>query len=171
DAERLAGRGLSAADVAAAIRRNNYQAAPGQVRGQYVIANLQVNSDLTSVAEFADLVIGSDGQGLIRLRDVGTVELGAAATRTSAQMDGEPAVYLSLFPTPVGNPLVIVDGIRQVLPTIEQTLPPGVEVALVYERARFIDAAIDEVLKTLLEAVLIVVLVIWLCLGSVRSVV
>ena len=75
------------------------------------------------------------------------------------------------FPTPKGNPLVIVDGIRQLLPDIEKTLPPGVKVAMVYERARFIDASIQEVVKTLLEAVLIVVLVIWLCLGSLRSVV
>ncbi|WP_459056933.1 MexW/MexI family multidrug efflux RND transporter permease subunit [Stenotrophomonas sp. PSU-St22] len=171
DAERLAGRGLTATDVADAIRRNNYQAAPGQVRGQYVIANVRVNSDLTSVEEFRDLVIRQDGNGLVRLRDVGTVELGAASTQTSGQMDGEPAVYLSLFPTPKGNPLVIVDGIRQLLPDIEKTLPPGVKVAMVYERARFIDASIQEVVKTLLEAVLIVVLVIWLCLGSLRSVV
>ncbi|HBO3986861.1 TPA: MexW/MexI family multidrug efflux RND transporter permease subunit [Pseudomonas aeruginosa] len=171
DAERLAGRGLTATDVAAAIRRNNYQAAPGQVRGQYVIANVRVNSDLTSVEEFRDLVIRQDGNDLVRLRDVGTVELGAASTQTSGQMDGEPAVYLSLFPTPKGNPLVIVDGIRQLLPDIEKTLPPGVKVAMVYERARFIDASIQEVVKTLLEAVLIVVLVIWLCLGSLRSVV
>ncbi|TBU98327.1 multidrug efflux protein [Stutzerimonas kirkiae] len=171
DAERLAGRGLTASDVAAAIRRNNYQAAPGQVRGQYVIANVRVDSDLTSVEEFADLVIRNDGNGLVRLRDVGTVELGAASTQTSGRMDGEPAVYLSLYPTPAGNPLVIVEGIRSLLPEIEQTLPPGVTVDLVYERARFIDASIKEVVKTLLEAVLIVVLVIWLCLGSLRSVV
>ncbi|TBV06949.1 MexW/MexI family multidrug efflux RND transporter permease subunit [Stutzerimonas kirkiae] len=171
DAERLAGRGLTASNVADAIRRNNYQAAPGQVRGQYVIANVRVDSDLTSVEEFADLVIRNDGNGLVRLRDVGTVELGAASTQTSGRMDGEPAVYLSLYPTPAGNPLVIVEGIRSLLPEIEQTLPPGVTVDLVYERARFIDASIKEVVKTLLEAVLIVVLVIWLCLGSLRSVV
>ncbi|MCL7715475.1 MexW/MexI family multidrug efflux RND transporter permease subunit [Stenotrophomonas mori] len=170
DAERLAGRGLTAGDVAEAVRRNNYQAAPGQVRGQYVVANVRVNSDLGGVEEFLDLVIHSGADGLVRLRDVGTVELGAVATRTSAQMDGEPAVYLSLFPTPKGNPLVIVDGVRALLPEIEKTLPPGVRVDLVYERARFIEASIGEVVKTLLEAVLIVVLVIWLCLGSLRSV-
>ncbi|SPU48680.1 multidrug efflux system integral membrane protein [Bordetella trematum] len=110
DSDRLAGRGLTAADVAEAVRRNNYQAAPGQVRGQYVIANVRVNSDLGSVDEFRDLVIRNDGNGLVRLRDVGTVELGAAATQTSAQMDGEPAVYLSVYPTPRGNPLIIVQA-------------------------------------------------------------
>ncbi|TFL11247.1 MexW/MexI family multidrug efflux RND transporter permease subunit [Pusillimonas caeni] len=170
DAERLAGRGLTASDVAEAVQSNNYQAAAGQVRGQYVISNLRVNTDLVSVEEFRDLVIRNDGHGLVRLRDVGTVELGAAATQTSGRMDGRPAVYLSFYPTPEGNPLVIVDGIRRLLPDIGKTLPPGVKVDMVYERARFIEASIDEVMKTLLEAVLIVVLVIWLCLGSLRSV-
>ncbi len=170
DAERLAGRGLTASDVADAIRRNNYQAAPGQIRGQYVISNVQVNTDLTRLEEFRDLVIRNDGNDLIRVRDVGTVELGAAATQTSAGMDGKTAVHLGLFPTPTGNPLVIVDGIRQVLPQIEKTLPPGVKVALAFETARFIDASISEVMRTLIEAVAIVVLVIWLCLGSLRSV-
>src|SRR5690606_29179902 len=88
---------LDADRVAGAVRRNNYQAAPGQVRGQYVISNVRVNSDLTSIEEFRDLVIRNDGNGLVRLRDVGTVELGAAATDTSATMDGDPAIHLGLF--------------------------------------------------------------------------
>lgn len=170
DADQLAGRGLTAADVADAVRRNNYQAAPGQIRGQYVIANVRVNSDLRSVQEFQDMVIRNDGNGLVRLRDVGTVELGAASDQTSAHMDGDPAVYLSIYPTPKGNPLVIVDGIHKLMPDIQKTLPPGVKAQMVYESARFIDASIQEVMKTLLEAILIVVLVIWLCLGSLRSV-
>ena len=170
DSERMAGRGVTAADVAEAVRRNNYQATPGQVRGQYVLADIRVDTDLTSVEAFRDLVVRNDGRDLVRLRDIGTVELSAAMTQTSASMDGKPAVHLGLFPTPSGNPLVIVDGIRKLLPQIQQTLPPGVKVALAYETARFIEASIDEVLHTLLEAMLIVVLVIWLCLGSLRSV-
>jgi len=171
DSERLAGHGLTASDVADAIRRNNYQATPGQVRGQYVLANVNVNTDMISVEDFRDLVIRSDGANLVRVRDVGTVELGAASTQTSARLNGGQAVYLSIFPTPRGNPLIIVDGIKKLLPSIKQNLPPGMDVVINYERARFIQASIDEVMKTLLEAVLIVVLVIWLCLGSLRSVV
>jgi len=170
DSERMAGRGVTAADVAEAVRRNNYQATPGQVRGQYVLADIRVDTDLTSVEAFRDLIVRNDGRDLVRLRDIGTVELSAAMTQTSATMDGKPAVHLGLFPTPSGNPLVIVDGIRKLLPQIQQTLPPGVKVALAYETARFIEASIDEVLHTLMEAMLIVVLVIWLCLGSLRSV-
>lgn len=171
DSEKLAGRGLTASDVADAVRRNNYQAAPGQVRGQYVVSNVRVNTDLGSVQEFRDLVIRNDGNGLVRLRDVGTVELGAAATETSARMDSKNAVHLGLFSTPAGNPLVIVEGIRKLLPEIEKTLPPDVQVELAFETARFIEASISEVMHTLVEAVLIVVLVIWLCLGSLRTVI
>ncbi|MER5130480.1 MexW/MexI family multidrug efflux RND transporter permease subunit [Serratia marcescens] len=170
DSDRLAGRGLTAADVADAVRRNNYQAAPGKVKGQYVVANVRVNTDLTSVEEFRNLVVRNDGNGLVRLKDVGTVELGAAATETSALMDGEPAVFLGVFPTPTGNPLVIVDGIRHLMPAIDKVQPPGVKMALAFETARFIQASIDEVVQTLLEALAIVVAVIYLCLGSLRTV-
>lgn len=170
DSDRLADRGLTAADVADAVRRNNYQAAPGKVKGQYVVANVRVNTDLTSVEEFRNLVVCNDGNGLVRLKDVGTVELGAAATETSALMDGEPAVFLGVFPTPTGNPLVIVDGIRHLMPAIDKMQPPGVKMALAFETARFIQASIDEVVHTLLEALAIVVAVIYLCLGSLRTV-
>ncbi|MBN5270616.1 MexW/MexI family multidrug efflux RND transporter permease subunit [Serratia marcescens] len=170
DSDRLAGRGLTAADVADAVRRNNYQAAPGKVKGQYVVANVRVNTDLTSVEEFRNLVVRNDGNGLVRLKDVGTVELGAAATETSALMDGEPAAFLGVFPTPTGNPLVIVDGIRHLMPAIDKMQPPGVKMALAFETARFIQASIDEVVHTLLEALVIVVAVIYLCLGSLRTV-
>ena len=171
DTQRLAGRGLTAADVAQAIRRNNYQAAPGQVKGMYVVSNVRVNTDLNSVDDFRDMVIRNDGNGLVRVGDVGTVELAAAATETSGAMDGEPALHIGLFPTPKGNPLDIVAGARGLMPQIEATLPPGVRIDLGYETARFIQASIDEVVRTLAEAVLIVVLVIWLCLGSLRSVI
>ncbi|MGK5026865.1 MexW/MexI family multidrug efflux RND transporter permease subunit [Janthinobacterium sp. RB2R34] len=173
DPAKLAARGLTASDVANAVRRNNYQAAPGKIKGQFVVSNISVNTDLTSVAQFREMVIANrkdDGGALIRLKDIGTVELGAAASETSASMDGVPAVHLGLFPTPGGNPLVIVDGIKKLLPDIQKTLPPGVRVELAFETARFIQASIDEVAHTLLEALAIVVLVIWLCMGSLRSV-
>ncbi|MEQ4924299.1 MexW/MexI family multidrug efflux RND transporter permease subunit [Proteus hauseri] len=171
DSEKLAGRHLTASDVADAVRRNNYQAAPGKVEGEFVIANVYVNTDLTNVEEFKDMVISNDGNSLIRLRDIGTVELGAAATETSGIMNGKKAVFLGLFPTPTGNPLVIVDGIRENLADIEKTLPPSVKVELAFETSRFIKASIDQVVQTLIEAILIVIAVIYLCLGSFRSVI
>lgn len=170
DPARLAARGLTAADVADAVRRNNYQAAPGKVKGLFVVSNIRVNTDLTNVNEFRDLVLRNDNNGLVHVKDVGTVELGAASSETSATMDGVSAVHLGLFPTPGGNPLVIVDGIKKLLPEVRKTLPPDVKAELAFETARFIQTSIDEVMKTLLEALLIVVIVIYLCLGSLRTV-
>lgn len=170
DADRLASRGVTAADVASAIRQNNYQAAPGQIKGELVVSNVNVSTELTSIQDFKNLVIRNDGQNLIRLQDVATVELGAASTETSASMDGQRAIFIGLQATPTGNPLVIVQGIKDKLPEIQKTLPPSVKANLAYETARFIDASIDEVLHTFIEALIIVIAVIYLCLGSLRSV-
>ncbi|ENU23189.1 hypothetical protein F993_02337 [Acinetobacter proteolyticus] len=170
DADRLASRGVTAADVASAIRQNNYQAAPGQIKGELVVSNVNVSTELTNIQDFKNLVIRNNGQNLIRLQDVATVELGAASTETSALMDGQPAIFIGLQATPTGNPLVIVQGIKDKLPEIQKTLPPSVKANLAYETARFIDASIDEVLHTFIEALIIVIAVIYLCLGSLRSV-
>lgn len=170
DPARLAARDLTAEEVATAIRAENYQAAPGKIKGQFRISGIEVDTDLVSVEQFRNLVVHSDAHGLVRIKDIGNVELGAAATETSALMDAKPAVHLGLFAAPRGNPLVIVDGIKQRLPDITKTLPPGVEVELAFETARFIQASIDEVMITLVEALLIVVVVIYFCLGSFRTV-
>lgn len=170
DTNRMAGRGITANDIAEAIRKNNYQAAPGKMKGEYIVSNINVSTDLISVNDFKNLVIRNDGDNLIQLKDVATVELGAASLETSATNNGKPAVFLGLQPTPKGNPLIIVDGIKKFLPEIKKTLPPGAAVELSYETARFIDASIDEVLHTFIEALIIVILVIYLCLGSLRSV-
>jgi multidrug efflux pump len=170
DPNRMAARGISAGELADALRQNNVQAAPGQVKGLYVVSNIRVNTDLVNVAEFRDMVVKRDGDAIVRLGDVATVELGAASADSSATMDGVPAIYLGLQAAPNGNPLVIVKRIRELLPGIKQNLPPGVEVQLPFELARFIEASIDEVRHTLLEAIAIVVIVIFLCLGSIRAV-
>jgi multidrug efflux pump len=170
DPNRMAARGISAGELADALRQNNVQAAPGQVKGLYVVSNIRVNTDLVSVAEFRDMVVKRDGDAIVRLGDVAAVELGAASVDSSATMDGDKAIYLGLQAAPNGNPLVIVKRIRDLLPGIKQNLPPGVDVQLPFELARFIEASIDEVQKTLLEAIAIVVVVIFLCLGSMRAV-
>jgi len=170
DPDRMAARGISAGELADALRQNNVQAAPGQAKGLYVVSNIQVNTDLVNVAEFRDLVIKQEGGAIVRLGDVATVELGAASTDSSGLMDGEPAVYFGLNATPVGNPLVIVKRLNELLPNIKQNLPPGTSVQVPFELARFISASIDGVTQTLLEAIVIVVAVIFLCLGSLRAV-
>lgn len=171
DPQRMAARGVSAGEIAAALLRNNVQATPGQVKGPFVAANITVNTNLTRIADFQALVVDQEGDQLVRLGDLATIELGAASYDTSAFMDSERAVYFGVLATPKGNPLTIVRRIRELLPAIARDLPPGTRVSLPSESARFIQASIDEVKHGLLEAVVVVVAVIFLSLGSPRAVV
>lgn len=170
DPARLAARGLSAGDVADALRRNNVQAAPGQAKGAFTVANIHADTDLIDAEAFRQMVIKAAGGGLVRLGDVATVELGGQSYEQSARQAGKPAVYIGVNTTPTGNPLTIVRDVRALLPAIERDLPPGLEVAVNFDVAKYIHASIDEVQKTLVEAIVIVVIVIFLFLGSIRSV-
>ncbi|MGY2313308.1 MexW/MexI family multidrug efflux RND transporter permease subunit [Pseudomonas sp. SDO5522_S412] len=171
DANRMAAHGISGSDVAQALLNNNVQAAPGQAKGLYVVSDIQINTDLVDVAEFRQLVVKSTAAGVVHLSDIATVELGAASTDTSATMDGVQAVFFGLNAAPNANPLVIVKRLNELLPGIRTNLPPDVKVAVPFELARFISASIDEVVGTLGEAIAIVVLVIFLSLGSARAVI
>lgn len=170
DPARLAARGLSAGEVAAALRNNNVQAAPGQAKGAYTVANIHADTDIVDVEAFRRLVIKSVDGGLVRLGDIATVELGSQNYEQSARQSGKPAVYIGVNATPTGNPLSIVREVRALLPRIEQDLPPGLEVLVDFDVAKYIKASISEVQTTLLEAIGIVVIVIFLFLGSIRSV-
>jgi multidrug efflux pump len=170
DPQRMAARNLSADQIAEAIRRNNFQAAPGQVRGAFVISNIRAETDLISVEEFKQMVVRADGDTLVRLQDVATVELGAQSYDQSGLMDNKRAIYIAVNATPTGNPLEIVRAIREKIPDIRRNLPPTLKVEVNFDVASFVQAAIDEVRKTLIESVAIVVLLIFLFLGSFRSV-
>ncbi|HEX2890028.1 MexW/MexI family multidrug efflux RND transporter permease subunit [Vineibacter terrae] len=170
DPARLAAHGVSAAELADALQRNNFQAAPGQVKGVWTVANVRTDTDLAGVEDFRSLVVKATPNALVRLKDVATVELGAKSTDQTGMMDGKRAVYLAVNATPRGNPLTIVSGVKALLPEIDRSLPPTVEAAIPFEVATFVEASIDEVRTTLVEAVVIVVVVIFLFLGSGRAV-
>ena len=170
DPERLAARGLSAAAVEAAIRANNFQSAPGQAKGYFTVVDIVADTGLTDLDDFREMVVKSEGGALVRLRDVATVELGAQSSSSSVSMNGQQAVFIGVNSTPTGNPLSIVAGVRELMPTIERGLPPTVDTHIVYDSTKFIQSSIDEVTRTLIEAVTIVIVVIFLFLGSVRSV-
>lgn len=170
DPARLAARGLSAGEVADALRRNNVQAAPGQAKSAYTVANIHADTDIVDVEAFRRLVVKAVDGGLVRLGDVATVEFGSQNYEQSARQAGKPAVYIGVNATPTGNPLSIVRDVRALLPEIERNLPPGLAVLVDFDVAKYIHASIDEVQTTLSEAIGIVVIVIFLFLGSVRSV-
>lgn len=171
DPVKLAARGLTASDMAAALRANNVQAAPGALRGADTLIPITAATDLRSVQEFRDLVLKRADNSVVRLSDVATVELGGQNYERSFRTDGAPAVSLAISPTPDGNPLEIVDGVNALIEQLQRAAPPGMKVVSVFDMARFVNASIDEVMKTLLEAVVIVVMVIFLFLGTFRAVI
>ncbi|EGP08467.1 MexW/MexI family multidrug efflux RND transporter permease subunit [Afipia clevelandensis] len=169
--ERMAGRNVSPDDVAAAIRANNFQAAAGQSKGYFIVSNVTTNTDLTSIEQFKRMTVKAKDGGFVRLEDIATVELGAQSTDASVAMSGQQAIFIGVQSTPQGNPLNIVKGVRGLFPEIERNLPPSLKMRVAYDSTKFIQSSIDEVRDTLLEAVLIVVVVIFLFLASLRSVI
>jgi multidrug efflux pump len=167
DPLRMAAHGITTADVDRAIEENNYQAAPGQIKGALVVANVRIDTNLNTVEGFKRLVV-KKGESLVRLEDIATVEIGTQSRDQITGMNGEAAVYLEVMATPGGNPLTISRQARQVLDKLN--LPPGVKMAIPYDVTVFIDAAIDNVLVKFVIAGLEVVLVIFLFLGSMRAV-
>jgi multidrug efflux pump len=170
DPARMAARGISATDVAAAIRANNYQSAPGQAKGFFTVTNIDAHTGLADVEQFRRMVVKAAGGALVRMEDIAQVDLGAQSWTSSVMMNGQHAVFIGIQATPTGNPLSLVAGVRALMPEIEHTLPPSVKMQVAYDSTEFIQASIDEVQFSLGQAVVIVVAVIFLFLGSFRSV-
>ena len=171
DADKLTARGLSAGEVADALRANNVQSAPGQLKGDRTVMNITAATDLTSIDDFRNMVIKSTGNSIVRLGDVATIEIGGQNYDSSATSSGKRAVFIAISPTPDGNPLEIVKAVNELLPGINRVAPPGVKVFNQFDTAHFVNASIDEVTRTLIEAIVIVVIVIFLFLGSLRAVI
>lgn len=171
DPAKLAARELTAEDVSNTLRSNNVQSAPGQLKGRDTLINITAATDATSVSDFRNMVLKTSPQGeQVRLADVATIEIGGQNTDSLARANGENAVFISLSPTPDGNPITIVENARELLPRIQALAPPGLVVESAFDVSHFVNTAIDEVVKTLVEAVVIVVAVIFLFLGSWRAV-
>jgi multidrug efflux pump len=170
DPVRMAGCGVSAADVIAAIEANNFQAAAGQAKGYFIVSNVTTNADLTDISQFQRMIVKAKDGGLVRIEDIATVDLGAQSEDSSVAFNGEHAIFIGVQSTPQGNPLAIVKGVRALFPTIERNLPPSLKMKVAYDSTKFIQSSINEVESTLIKAVLIVVVVIFLFLGSFRSI-
>ena len=171
DPVKMAGRNVSPSDVAAAITANNYQAAAGQTKGYFTVSNIATNTDLTDVDQFKKMIVKAQGGGFVRMEDIATVELAAQSTDASVALNGEHAIFIGVQATPQGNPLTLVKGVRELFPAIERNLPPSLKMKVAFDSTKFIQSSINEVEKTIGEAVLIVIVVIFLFLASVRSVV
>jgi multidrug efflux pump len=170
DPIKLAARGVTAAEVLTAINESNFLSAPGKTENEYVASSITVRSTLQTPEAFAALPLRSNNGNVVRLRDVARVELAAANTDTRVTFNGKPGIFLAIFPTPAANPLTTAGAIHEIVPTIQETLPLGMTIEIVYDSTEQISASIEEVFKTIGEAVIIVIVVILLFLGSFRSV-
>jgi multidrug efflux pump len=170
DPARMAAHGVAADDVYAALGANNYLAAVGQSKGQMVTVDLAANTDAHSLDEFRRLVVKKQGDALVRLEDVATVVLGAENYDFNVAFSGQRSVFIGIKVAPKANVLDVVKRVRAVLPEIAAQLPTGVTQKIAYDGTKFITSSINEVIKTLVEALLIVTVVIFLFLGSPRAV-
>ncbi|GAB5470836.1 MAG: efflux RND transporter permease subunit [Rhodospirillales bacterium] len=169
DPRRMAALGITAGDVERALLANNVAAAPGQVKGDYTLTGIDAATDLDSPEAFAQLVVAVREGNLIRLGSIAEIALGPENLQSSSVYNGTPAIFMAIFPTPEANPLSVIERVHAVLPAIEAQLPQGLDSGVGYDATLFIQASIDEVLRTLIEATIIVVAVILLFLGSLRS--
>jgi multidrug efflux pump len=171
DAAKLAARGLTAADVSAALGSNNFLAGVGSSKGQMVTVPLTAGTDLHSVEEFRNLAVKQTGDAIVRLGDVATVVLGSDNYDFNVAFGGVRSVFIGIKVAPEANILDVAERVRVAFPDIRAQLPNGVTGEIVYDSTEFINTSISEVIKTLAEALLIVTLVIFLFLGSFRAVV
>jgi multidrug efflux pump len=169
DPDRLAAHNLSPGDVFAALRRNNYLAAVGQTKGNQVQVNLLANTDLRSTAEFENLIVTDQGGSVVRLSDVARVELGAEEADMIAKFNGEEAVYVGVWPTIGSNEIEVSHRLHAEIERIRPTLPPDIQLRVAYDGTIFMQDALKEITKTLIETILIVGLVVFLFLGSIRT--
>src|ERR1700722_6513171 len=170
DPDKMAALGVTAADVAAALQANNYISGVGATKGQMVQVNLTASTDLHSLDEFRNLIVKQVNNANIRLSDVASVALGADSYDTRVAFDGQDAVYIGIQAAPAANLLDVVKGVYADLPDIQSQLPQGLESAVIYDSTDFVNSAIHEVVRSLVEAVVIVILVVFVFLGSLRSV-
>jgi multidrug efflux pump len=168
--ERLAGYGMAPSDVESALRAQNVEIPAGRVEGLQREFTVLSETDLKTPEQFAQIILGNSNGYLVRLGDVARVELGADSARFRARFNGTNAIPLGIVKQAVANPLEISKAIKTMLPQITRALPAGMKVEVAYDSTIFIEKSISEVYVTVLEAMLLVVLVIFLFLRNWRAV-
>src|SRR3954466_11264615 len=168
--ERMAALGISAKDVRDSLSKNNYLAAVGSTKGSLLQVSLTANTDLHTADQFKQLVVKQDKGTLIRLGDIADVVLGAEDYNSEVRFTGKKAVFMGIFVLPNANSIDVIKRVRVEVDEIRKELPRGMEVEVAYDATAYINDAIHEVVKTLITTLLTVMVVIFLFLGSVRSV-
>lgn len=171
DTQLLAAHNITPMQVRSALAANNYLAALGKTKGAQVEINLTANTDLSTVEEFENLVVRSQDNAVIRIKDIGTVQLGASFADVNVRYNGKNAIFMGIWPLPNANTLDVIAGVREELDEIKSTLPTGMSADVAYDASEYIASSIREVVTTLVETLIIVMLVIFLFMGSLRSVI
>ena len=167
--DRMAARGLSPSQVWDALSRNNYLSALGRTKGTMTSVNLVANTDLKTPEEFRQLVVKQEGNDVVRLGDVADVVLGAEDYESEVRFNGETATFMGIYVLPTANALDVIGRVRAAMTDIQAQLPVGMTAGIPYDATENIEDAIHEVLETLGETLLIVIIVIFLFIGSVRG--
>jgi multidrug efflux pump len=168
--ERMASLNVSPSQVRQALAANNSLSAVGQTKGALVQLNLTASTDLKTVEEFRKLVIRQQNGALVRLEDVADVVLGADTYEQDVRMSGKEAVFMGVWVLPNANSLDVIARVRHEMEIVQRELPTGMQATVAFDSTKYINNAIEEVVKTLTETVLIVIVVIFLFLGSFRTV-
>lgn len=169
DPQRLVAHDVSAEQVAQVLRENNFLAAVGQTKGPFVATNLSATTDVSTELDFRRLIVREDEQALVRLEDVARVELGAESYNSLSMFNGKPGTVVAIEPAPGANPLTVANLVNETMVEVKQQLPSGLETSLAYDASAYIKDSIKEVFTTLFEAMMIVLAVIFLSLGSLRA--
>src|SRR5438270_6000647 len=169
--ERMAALNISPADVRTALSKNNFLAAVGSTKGSLLQVNVTANTDLHTADQFKQLVVKQDKGTLVRIGDIADVVLGAEDYNTEVRFSGQKAVFMGIYVLPNANSIDVIKRVRTELEQIKKELPSGMQAEIAYDATAYINDAIHEVVKTLIDTLLIVMVVIFLFLGSFRSVI
>lgn len=168
--DRMAALNVSPTDVDSALQANNYLSAVGKTKGSMISVNLTANTDLRTAKEFRDLVIKRSGDTIVRLGEIADVVLGAQNYDEEVRFNGQTATFMGIWVLPTANSLDVIRAVRKALPAIEKAMPSGIKLGIPYDSTAYINDAIHEVIKTLIETLLIVIVVIYLFMGSFRAI-
>jgi len=169
DPDRLAAYKLTTQDAEDAIRRSNLEVPAGRIESSQREFSVTSNTDLSNPAQFGEIVIKTVNGFPVKLRDVARIQEGAADERTSVRLNGKPAISAGVIRQATANPLELSAGVREMIPKLEADLPPGINISIANDNSVFIDRSVKNVFKTIVEAVVLVALVIFLFLRTVRA--
>lgn len=169
--QKMAALDITPADVSTALQNNNFISAAGNTKGALVAYAINPETNLHSVKEFENIIIKNQGASLVHLNDIATIQMGAQNYDTHISFNGKSAVFIAITATPTANPLTVITEIKKSLPSMEKQFPPSLKASIVYDVTNYIRASMYEVIATLFEATLIVIIVIFIFLGSFRAVI